>query len=299
MQLLCSVTRIDVIDDIWEDVDGIIVGSCAASLRYPFTLDELVTIKKKCQMYGIDLYIEIDVLVKETSRTIVFDLLDFVMQLEPKGIYFSDLAVYDYALRKGYSDILIYDPLTLMTNSLDAIFFLRKGLKAVTLARELTFDEIVKIARMTNGQVDMQIAGYIRMAYSGRHFISDYLSYIKKQFDDQKIYSIKEETRDKKMVIHQGDAGTLIYSEFVLLALDEYLRLKDKIARFIIDDHYLDHDLFCDIVKAHRIVNKENVSAITTELKERYPDIYFDTGYLYNKTMIRKEEDYDRTVGTE
>ncbi len=299
MKLLCSITHIDLIDDIWEDVDGIIVGAKAASLKYPFTLDELVTIKKKCQMYDIDLYFEVDILIKETKRTVVFDLLDFVMKLGPKGIYFSDLAIYDYALKKGYHDLLIYDPMTLMTNSLDAIFFLHKGIKGVTLARELTLDEIVKICDMTNGQVDMQIAGFIRMAYSGRHFINDYLDYIDKPYDKDKTYMIKEETRDKKMHIYEGREGTLIYSEFVLLALNEYLKLKDKVARFIIDDRYLSHDLIIDIIKAHRVVDEDNVSSIENELKERYPSIYFDTGYLYNKTMIKKEEKDDRAISAE
>lgn len=299
MKLLCSLAYLDLIDDIWEDIDGLIVGYRGLSLKYSFSLDDLVTIKKKCQMYDLAMYIDIDIMINENERPIVSEFLEFVSKLEVDGIYFADLMVYDLALKGGYVDKLIYDPVTLMTNSIDTIFFLKKGLKGVTLARELTYDEIKKIGEMTNGQIDVMISGHIRMAYSSRHFISDYLKVIQKEYEEDKRYTIREETREGRMPIVEDKHGTVIYTDFVLLALKEYVLLKDKVSRFIIDSHYLEHDLVVDLLKAHHIANSDTAKKLEEEIKKRYRDVRFEKGHLYNKTLIKKEASDDRTISAE
>ena len=285
MKLLISMDRPIGLHRLKElRVDGIIARCKSFSFMGELSVDELVDLKKALEALDLDLYVDIDIMIEEGILSRLDGYLELLKSLRPKGIYFSDLAVYRLALKKGMSEMLIYDPKTLLTNSLDAIFFLKKGLDSVVIARELTLEEIRKIIKMTNGAIDMQVAGHIMMSYSKRKFVSDYLAYIGKPFKEDASYAIKEETRDRQMMIKETSFGTEIFSDHILFMPDEFKMIKDGLRHAIIEARYLDDRLLYDIIAVYQGLKDE-------DLLERYPDAYLEKGYLYDKTMIKKEEE--------
>ena len=180
-------------------VSGIIAGT-SLSHRYELSRDDLANLSKHAKTTGLSFYGDIDILVEETMIPAIAEYLDFLSSINCNGIYFHDLSVYYLALKGSLQETLIYDSGPLITNSLDAIFFLEKGIKAVVLARELNMEEIIKIGKMTDGQVDVQVGGHIMMAESRRNFISDYLDYIGKP-DKEGEHFIVEQSRTGKAPI--------------------------------------------------------------------------------------------------
>lgn len=78
----------------------------------------------------------------------------------PEGIVYMDPAVFLAAEKLGFQDRLIYAPDTLMTNSRDLQMMLDLGVGRVVLAAEITLEEILEIARKTDGsRLELQIHG--------------------------------------------------------------------------------------------------------------------------------------------
>lgn len=62
------------------------------------------------------------------------------------------------------------------TNSFAASFWLKQGLERVTLARELTREELKRIRERVQGELELFVHGAMCMSYSGRCLLSNYLS---------------------------------------------------------------------------------------------------------------------------
>ncbi len=268
-------------------VSGIIAGT-SLSHRYDLTLDGLVDLRKRAQTLGLGFYADIDILVAEAMGPVIAEYLDFLGSIKCQGIYFHDLSVYFYALNSSLKEALIYDSGPLITNSLDATFFLQKGIKGVVLARELDIGEIIKIGKMTNGQVDVQVGGHIMMAESRRNFVTDYLDYIGRA-DKEGDHFIIEETRDGKAPIVEDRYGTRIYTDTVLLCLKEFADIVRASKRQIIDTTFLSDDLVYDMVAAYAKVTADDADTLTADIIAKHGDKTFSTALLHEEMSLTKE----------
>lgn len=275
--------------------DGIITSLSSFSPRFDLKVDELEQLNERCQTFGLKLYIAIDVMINEEMGPLLDEYFDLLRRIRPRGIYFCDLGVFDTALKNGLEEKLIIDLGPLLTNSLDIIFFLKKGIDSAVLARELTLEEIHGIFERTGSRLDMQIAGHIRMATSKRHFITNYLDCIASDhhYDATSNYYIKEETRERKMPIKETDFGTDIFSDHLFLCLHDFLGLRDHLKRGIIETVFLDDELVYDLLSAYHNLGVDNIDILKEHLHKKYPDVYFEEGYLYSKTLIKKEDGND------
>lgn len=290
MELLVTLNQIENIDKYKRyGVGGVIAGTSLFSSRYKFNLNDLFSIKKQTVSSQLNLYISIDTMIEEKDKDTLKDYLRILLKMGVKGIYFTDLSVYAVAKELGSEDKLIYDPTTLMTNSLDANFYLNKGIGSVVLAREITYNEIMRMAKHTPN-LEMQVAGYLKSATSKRKFLTNYFKYIGKDYDptNKEHLKIVEETRDYALPIIENQYGTQIYTDYILLALKEYPTLKTFLKRAIIDNVFLSEDETMSILKAFSKVNEDNYMDVIEELVVECPECAFDTGYLYQKTNLTK-----------
>ena len=267
-------------------VSGIIAGTSLS--HHDLQLDALVDLSKRTKALGLSFYADVDILVNEAMVSVIAEYLDFLSGINCKGVYFHDLSVYYHALNSNLKDLLIYDSGPLITNSLDATFFLQKGIKGIVLARELNMAEIIRIGKLTDAQVDVQVGGHIMMAESRRNFISDYLDYIGKP-DKEGGHVIVEQTRSGKAPIIEDKHGTRIYSDTVLLCLKEFIELVKVSRRQIIDTAFLSDELVYDMVKAYAMVNGENAERLTQEIITKHRDKVFDTALLHKEMGLTKE----------
>ena len=292
MEILLTLSKIDNLSKAKQyAVDGLIFGG-EFSLRFDYSKEEMVSISNYCHENGIKRYIALDAFIFEGDKTAFYEYFDFIKALNPDGIYFTDLGVLSVAKRLGIAQKLIYDPDTLLTNSLDVGFYLKQGI-GVVLARELELKEVLDIISNYIDSVDMQVFGYLKMSSSKRKFLTNYFNYLKTARDikGKKNIRLVEETRNESYPVIEDDYGTRIYTDYCLLMYRELAYIKHVIRRAIVDDLFIeDNDLAFEVIRDIRRMTPENAEFLLEALKERHPNVNFSAGYLHQKTSKTKEE---------
>lgn len=291
MELLVTLRNPRMLYKIQPYVQGIIVGSLF-SLSYNYTLDEIANINNYCKNNKIKIYIAIDAFISEDDKTKLYSYMEFIKDLNVDGIYFHDLAIYEVARMYEIRDKLIYDGYSVMCNTLEAAYFLSRGIDGVVISRELTFKEANNIVTMIPSMIDMQIFGYLRMSYSRRKFIRNYMKEIGKPYiyEESKNLSLIEEMRNYKMPIVEDQYGTRIYTDFILESMKEIPYLRNNLRRGIIDTLFIDDEnLILTILREYQRVTVENSEFLRQSIYKNFPNRY-SSGYFYQKTNITKDE---------
>ena len=291
MELLVTLKNKDILDRLVQmKVDGIVFGG-PFSMKFDYSLDEIKEINENCLKHNIKRYIDIDTFISEFDLKKLSEYLEFLSNLDIDGIYFNDLAVINCASKFNLNNKLIYDTSTLMTNTNDISFYLEKGIDAV-LARELTLDEIIEIVKIHPYKLDMQVFGYLRMSYSKRKFLSNYFKYINKDENivNKDDLSLVEESRNYKLPIKETEYGTCIYTDYVLLMYEEIAYLSKLLKRGIINSEFIDNETLFDLIRDAKRLNTENSVFLKSTFIYKHPHYRFSTGYLYQKTVNKKEE---------
>lgn len=291
MELLVTLSCFDNLKRLTKkDVDGIIFGG-PFSLRFKYNLDEIRQINEYCLKNNLKRYITIDTFIFEKDKVAVYEYLDFLKELDIDGLYFTDLGIVLMA-GEAFKNKLIYDPDTLLTNSLDVNFYSKQNIGTV-ISRELCLDEIKKIIENNLNRVDMQVFGHLKMSYSRRKFLSNYFKHIGCDIDltNKKDVLLVEENRDYSLPIIEDRYGTRIYTDYIFLMYQELVPLKDKIKRAIVDDMFIsDFNLVCDVLRDLRRLSIDNYGFLYRNLIAKYKKYDFSDGYLYKKTSNVKED---------
>ena len=291
MELLVSIRKIEALEKILPFADGVLLGR-RFTTGYHLSLEEIAQAVKFVHTFHKKAFIVMDNFISEDEKMAVYDYLDFVDELNVDGVFFHDFGI--YAAAKSYNMInkLIYDGKSVLCNSLDAAFLLDKGLDSLVISRELTFSEVKEILKNHSGKIDMQVFGHLRMSYSKRRFLSNYLKQINKEYDvlNKETLSLVEEQRDYKMPIMEDDSGTFIYTDYIFEMFDEISQLKNDLRYGIIDTLFIENDkMICQVLRDYRRSDDQNRHFIKESFMHNYPGNY-STAYFYQKTNITKDE---------
>lgn len=291
MEILVSLTNKGILEKLTSKyVDGLIFGS-AFSFKYNYNEDEIRGISAYCIDRGLKQYISIDTFISEDDLDELDKYLEFISSLNIDGLYFNDLCIINMAKKHNLSDRLIYDPITLTTNSNDIGFYINKGMD-VCLARELALDEIIEIIKKHPYKLDMQIFGHLRMSYSKRKFLSNYFKEIDSNRNvlNKENICLIEETRNYRLPIKETKYGTSIYTDYVFVMYEEFVYLNKLLKRGILDAEFIFDDVLFDVLRDIKRLTKDNAEFLKESLKEKYPQFDFSSGYLYQKTVDKKIE---------
>lgn len=294
MELVVTLRNTNSIDRILSYADGVIVGS-KFTTGFDYSLQDITSIYTYCKKHNCKVYIAIDDFIAEEELMDLNVYLEFISSLDVDGIYFHDFAVYDASLAFGIKDKLIYDGKTVLCNSLECAYYLGKGINGVVISRELTKKEVGTILSNCPGRIDMQIFGHLRLSYSKRKFISNYLKEIDLPYEINKednLYLV-EEKRTYKMPVIEDESGTKIYSDFVFHMYDDLSKFKPYINRGIIDTLFLSDELAVQILRDMRKVSDENAYFLKERITNMFPNLKFSSAYLYEKTNITKDNEQD------
>lgn len=158
--------------------------------------------------------------------------------LDSDGVYYGDEAVFMTLRSMGYEGLMIYQPETLACSGADICTMQQWGANVVSLAHELSLDEIVSIAAEAEN-LEVLIHGWYPVLYSGRRLVSNYGQAIGKTLTDG-IYSIQESTRQDKLPLVQQETGTILFGEGPMESGEVMDRLKEAgISRFRIDGRFM------------------------------------------------------------
>ncbi|MDD7281482.1 peptidase U32 family protein [Floccifex sp.] len=233
-------------------IDGIIIGIPHFSIRCcnVVPLNEIRKWKEKCHELNLKLYINILKFVHEQEIPLLIQTLMELKQIAVDGIYFADEGVLFEAKKLGMEHLCVYQPETLITNSYDIDFYMSQGIQSVSLAHELSIDEIKKIANR-NSQFEILISGYYSILYSRRPLITNYCEELNIP-KNKSCYEIIEQTRQGRMPILEDENGTYVFSEEPMSSLELMDQLKAcHINRFRIDSIFKDDDWTVKVIQSY------------------------------------------------
>lgn len=251
--ILTTIHSIDRLNDLKKaGADAVIIGVQDLSIRSlqyaPF--EQIPKWKQACDSAGLKLYINALKLCMDEDLENVRKLLEICQEQEIDGVYFADEGILYEAKQRQLEHLLIYQPETLITNHLDVQFYLKQGIQAVSLAHELSLDEI---GNMAVPGAEVLLSGYYSLLYSRRPLVSNYFDFMHKDVDvNGRRFDLIEQTRTDRMPIVQDETGTHIFSEVPIASFQEFEQLKQMgIQRFRIDSMFFDDDWTVQTLKAY------------------------------------------------
>lgn len=272
-------------------IDRLIVSLPFVSLREvkTYTYDE---VKKKIPvLHEKNMEIAVNMLnfVLEESIEKFKEALVFCKEEKVDVIYFSDMGVYQMAKELKIEHKLVYQPTTLITNSMDANNYLDLGIQSVVLSREITFDDMKKILSKCK-KCEVSVFGRNVMMHSRRKLLSSYFEFVgKEDVSNSSHLYLMEENRNEKMPIFQDANGTHILSGSTFCFFKELNELQNSDFKF--DGFGLNEEMICQsILDAHKILSNEiDGKEMFEDYQNTYTELNVSDGFMYKKTSLVKE----------
>ena len=163
---------------VQSGADAVYIGGPQFNARHSaknFTIDQIKECADYCHIYGVDLHVAVNTLIKEKELTL---LKDYAIELNDAGV--DALIVQDIGAARIIKSVAPNLPLhasTQMTvTSIEGVRYLENiGFSRVVLARELSRDEIYNISKNTNAEIEVFVHGALCMCYSGQCLMSSIL----------------------------------------------------------------------------------------------------------------------------
>ncbi|MFH1148595.1 MAG: peptidase U32 family protein [Pseudomonadota bacterium] len=140
-----------------------------------FTLKDIGLMIPFAHRKGVKVYIALNILFKEHEIPEILEGLQVLESLSPDALIIQDMGVF-YLLKRYFPSFKLHGS-TLMTvhNSLGAEHLRQLGFERAVLARELSLDEIRKIAGNCSIQLEVFAHGALCYSFSGLCLMSSYL----------------------------------------------------------------------------------------------------------------------------
>lgn len=243
---------------------------------------------------SLKLYVLVNRMFCEEEISDLQKHLQLLKDLDVDGIYYGDEGVLWEAMKLGIADKLIYHPDTLLTNSADVNYYLDEGIQRVSLAKEITLEEIQLIAKHSDAKrIELFIHGRENMMHSKRYLLSSYMEYLGKDIPlhNRKDITIIETKREEPIPILEDDLGTHVFSSFTLASFEEIVDLIEAgYIHFRIDGIFYDVDWVCEALRLYQdVVNgvcKGREALKTYALNHK--DDHINSGFYYKKTGLHK-----------
>ncbi len=250
---------------------------------YELDINEIKCLLNKYN--DIELFISINKNIFNKDLDDLKDKLIELSKLNIKGILFYDLSVLSLVKSLKLDIDLVYHQTHMVTNYNICDFYYNLGVKYAYLSTEITVDEMLEISDKTKIDLMVYFIGHPIISHSKRKLVSNYYKHLNKE-NNNKLNIIKEKNRDIKYYIEENDLGTNILTGDILNGSKAFLSLKDKISYGILDNNYIDDDMFLKVLELYS--NKLNEKIEDDKfLKDIELLIGNYDGFFYTKTMYK------------
>ena len=179
---------------------------------------------------GKKLYITINIFPHNRDIEPITEHIKNLNLLKPDAIILSDPGVFDLAVKHAPNIPLHISTQANIISHQSASFWERLGASRLVLGREITLEEIKEIRSRTNIELECFVHGALCISYSGRCYISSFLTNRSANRGActntcRWVYTLMEEKRpDEFFPVFENDRGTYIMSSYDLCMI-EYLDL--------------------------------------------------------------------------
>ncbi|QVK19390.1 U32 family peptidase [Mycoplasmatota bacterium] len=309
LELIVNPTSMDFIRKC-DICDAFIIGEKDKGLRlaHYFTNNEILEIINLCKKRKQKIYIACNKMIHEEELDMFDEYIKQLSLLDIDGIIFGDLAIYQIAKKYKLENKLIYNPETYITNYESVRFFAGKGIKRVSIAKEITLEDIQLIASKQLLEIDILGHGPVNMFHSMRDLVTNYYKFLKsdqpEKHHNENLYLI-EEIRDDKYPIIEDQNGTHVFSSFDLCTInyldvliennlksiringlfktDDELYQITQLYKKAIEDYSIDKDKY--------MKQKDDYIKQLKEIENIRP---FNDGFLFKKTIYKGDERNER-----
>lgn len=285
-----SVASIPSLLDAGADIIVAGNGRFANRLTTSFSELELQDIRAITHTWDAKFYVQVNMIVHQQDITELERYLNFISDLEVDAIIFGDVAVYQIAKQNGYEHRLIYNPETLNTNYYDAVFWGRKGIKGITIAKEIPLEDMIEFKEHTTIELSMIGHGHLNMFHSRRPLIENFFKYNEEQYSeyvDNRQLRLVEEIRNEAYPVFQDNHGTHIFRDKIMASYADIDALNEVVDVLIIDGIFKDTAYVLETVTNYRLLLNTNDKDKAIQLTKQY-ETNHDTGFLHKKTVYQK-----------
>lgn len=276
-------------------ITSVIVGTEAFSMRSPSTFDhkQLQECKTICLSNHMQMYVSVNRFFMEDDVVALREHLQYLKELNVDGIYFTDMGVFYEAKQLGLESKLMYNPDTILTNSSDIQAYLDLGIHMCTISKEITLEDMLNIGNRVHGELEVIIHGRLPMMDSKRMLLSNYMEFIKKEYevkDNYRLY-LMEENREEHMPIVEDKDGTHVFTGFTLAAFEELEDIVNAgICNLRIESLFYTTDEVCKIAEDYKRVmeSPREGRLLYKEYEKEYPLQNITKGFMYKKTGAKK-----------
>ena len=144
----------------------------ARAFSQNFSKEEIIEAIKYAHLYGVKVYVTCNTLVHEHEVNDFIDYVEFLHKNNVDAILVQDLGMFDY-LRKTYPNLEIHSSTQMHIHNFSGVKLMQElGIKRVVLARETTIDDIKKIKKETDMDIEVFVHGALCVSYSGQCLMS-------------------------------------------------------------------------------------------------------------------------------
>lgn len=285
-----AVSSIEKLSNAGTDVFIIGNEEYANRLVHSFSMIEITEAVQQIKQLNKEVYINMNLILHNTDLEKVSEFLVFLDSLAVDAVIFGDLGLYMVAKKLGFQGKLIYNPETLNTSGYDPKFWTKKGIKGLTISREITLDDIKQICQDSEIEISLVGHGHLNMFHSRRPLIENFFKYTKEEYEkyvENRNLRIVEEIRNESYPIFQDIHGTHIFREKAMESYKEISILKQYLDLFIIDGIFKNTEYLIETVSNYKALLQKDDKSLAEQFANQYQEDH-DSGFLYKKTVYDK-----------
>ena len=213
--------------------DAVYCGTSSLSLRTRADMqnEDLINTIKYAHSIGKKVYVTLNIFAWDEKYEEIIEMAKILQQVKPDGILASDGGIIEI-LKQYAPDVDIHISTQANVVSMhSANFWYKNGAKRMVMAREMNKEQLRYIMenKPDNMEIEIFVHGAICFAYSGRCFLSDFLSCRSANLGDcaqscrwsYNLYAEEKNNPGELMPIETNEYGTSIFSSKDLCLIKE------------------------------------------------------------------------------
>lgn len=284
MRLITSIYQNEQLKNLAPYLDYALLESKEASLNYK-DLDLNWAIKY-CKDNGIKIILSMDKIYQPSTILFADEFLEKYKDIIDY-FYVTDLGVCNLAIKKNIENKIIFDPKTMITNSLDFLVYASYNFHALGISSEIKVSDVIKIQNKTNKNSFYQVFGERLMFYSKRHLISLYSLKNNGNYPKEDVL-FKEATRNDYFPGVENINGTLMYRSYLISMLKELKNLENITYGFL-ESYTVSDTIMQEVLKIYKAaLDGKELDSLLKEMDKL--NLHIEDGFTYKDSVYQKEE---------